>query len=136
MLDDKEMTDFLSRAQIADHSPDLAARIIAGAMASGHASQHRQFAVPQVKQKASFSAWWGALCAQHGQKMAVAAAFGAIAIIMFDPAGKVTQNYVDQKQMAEADRYTVDGMPLLTDVALMEEPDLYLEELVAFNGQG
>lgn len=134
MRDDKELNEFLARVEMPAHSPDLADRIIARAMVQGQAGKQAD-AIVQVKQGGGFTAWWSGMRAQHGQKMAVAAALAAISIIVFDPAGKVTQHYLDQQQLAQADdRYTVDGLPLLMDVALVEEPDLHMEELVAFNG--
>lgn len=133
MRDDKEMNEFLAQVDMPAHSPDLADRIIARAMTQGQAGRQTD-AIVQVKQGRSFGEWWGDMKAHHGQKMAIAAALAFISVIVFDPAGKVTQHYIDEQQLAqaEADPYTVDGLPLLVDVALVEEPDLDMEEVVAF----
>ena len=134
MHDDIEVRNFVLKAQTPQHSPDLQDRIIAAAMASGHEKQHAM--VAQVKQGRSFKEWWQDFGYVHGQKMAAVAILLAVAVIIFDPAGKATQSYIEEKQIVEAERYTVDGIPLLVDVALMEEPDLHMEEVVLFSGQG
>jgi hypothetical protein len=119
----------LSKADIPPHSTDLPDRIIAHAMASQQPVA--------MKTGSGFSTWWGSMKAHHGQKMALAAALAAICIIVFDPAGKITKQYVDQQQMAEAqERYYVDGMPLLADMTLLDEQDLQMEDVVIYAGQG
>lgn len=133
---DKEMQDMLARAEVPPHRDDLADRIVAHALAgnpagasAGHAQVNR---MPQVKQEGSFNRWWHDLRMQHGRKLALAASVAAIAIIVFDPAGRITENYLEQKQVAEAERFTVHGLPLLADVNIIDEPDLKLEEVVEF----
>ena len=129
--EDKEIYDIVSQAEIPTHSVDLPERIIAHAIASQHTQP------PEVKTDAGFSAWWHGMKAQHGQKMAVAAALAAICIIIFNPLGKVTEHYIASRQVANAEeRYYVNGVPLLADLTLMEEQDLRMEEVVIFAGQG
>lgn len=129
--EDKHIQDMLSQMEIPAHSVDLPDRIIAHALAS----QHRQ---PQIiKTGNGFTAWWKGMKAHHGQKMAIAAALAAICIIVFDPAGNLTKQYLANQQVAAAEeRYYVDGVPLLADLTLVEEPDLQMEEVVVFAEQG
>lgn len=130
---DKDIKDMLAQAEIPAHSPDLSERIIATAIASGHAHQHTATSQSAIKQKMGFSEWWANMRAFHGQKMAAAAAMVALAIVVFDPAGKITQHYLDEQKLAEMERYTVDGVPLLMDISVLTEQDLMLEEIVEFS---
>lgn len=133
---DKEMQDMLSRAEVPPHSGDLADRIIAhtlaGNPAGADADQSQGGNVPQAKRQENFSSWWHELRVLHGRKLALAASLAAVAILIFDPAGRITENYLEKKQLAEAERYTVHGVSLLADVAIIDEPDLQLEEVVEF----
>lgn len=133
---DKEMQDMLARAEVPPHSDDLADRIIArvlvGNPAGVGARPKQDHRVPQVKQKENFSLWWHELWAQHGRKLALAASVAAVAILIFDPAGRITENYLEKKQLSDAERYTVQGRPLLADVNIIDEPDLKMEEVVEF----
>ncbi|MCH2546392.1 MAG: hypothetical protein MK052_02115 [Alphaproteobacteria bacterium] len=132
---DQDIKDMLSQVDVPEHSPDLSERIIAKAMASKPAMQHyasSQDAMP-MQAAANDLSWWGKMRAHHGQKMAVAAALAAISIIIFDPAGRMTERYLANQKIAEAERYTVDGIPLLADISLLEETDLYMEEVVVFS---
>jgi hypothetical protein len=131
---DKEMQDMLSRAEVPPHSDDLANRIIANVLASNPAGagDTPPQRMPQVKQKEGFSHWWHEVRALHGRKLALAASVAAVAVIIFDPAGRITENYLENKQVTEAERYTVHGLSLLADVNIIDEPDLKMEEVVEF----
>lgn len=127
MHEDKDMTQFLSRLEVPAHSPDLAERIIAQSLA-----QHP----PQLRQGRGFGSWWAGLRAEHGPKMAVAASVAILGIMIFNPAGKITEHYMAEQHIAEMERYTVDGVPLLADISLLEEQDLQLDEVVVFSENG
>lgn len=129
---DKDIHEMLAQAEIPKHSPDLPQRIVAAAMAEGY---YQHSAASGVKTGHGFSAWWGNLRAHHGPKLAIAASLAAVAIIIFDPAGTLTEHYIAEQEMAaneaEAQRYTVDGVPLLADISLVEEPDLQMDMALA-----
>lgn len=126
--EDNEIHTLLSQVEVPPHSTDLSDRIIAQALATQP---------PMVKTGNGFTAWWGGMRAQHGQKMAIAAALAAICIIVFDPAGKIAKQHMAEQEIADAEeRYYVNGMPLLADVTLLDEPDLQLEDVVIFAEQG
>jgi hypothetical protein len=124
MHKDREMKQFLSRLEVPAHRPDLPERIIARSLAQRPAP---------VRQGGAFTTWWARLRTEHGPKLAVAASVAIVSIVVFDPAGKITAHYIENQQMAEMERYTVDGIPLLADVALMDEQDLRFDDVVSFS---
>lgn len=132
-MTDEDIKTMLSQVNIPAHSPDLSDRIIARAMADSAQQYNR---TPQVKSGNGFSGWWAETKALHGRKLFAGAMAAAIAVMVFDPVGMVAEQYiVPEQQVAQAEeRYTVDGIPLLADISFMEEPDLEMEEVVAFNG--
>lgn len=133
-MTDEDIKAMLSHVNIPAHSPDLSDRIIARAMADGAQQYNR---APQVKTGKGFSGWWEETKALHGRKLFAGAMAAAIAVMVFDPVGMVAEQYIAPEQQVAAtvdERYTVDGIPLLADISFMEEPDLEMEEVVAFNG--
>jgi hypothetical protein len=132
-MTDEDIKTMLSQVNVPAHSPDLPDRIIARAMVDGAQQYNR---APEVKTGTGFSGWWEETKALHGRKLFAGAMAAAIAVMVFDPVGKVAEHYIaPEPQVAQVEeRYTVDGIPLLADISFMEEPDLEMEEVVAFNG--
>lgn len=119
-LTDKDIKEMLQQVEVPAHRPDLPERIIAAATI--------ETAVPpaQIKQQEGFTSWWQQAYRQHGPKIAMAALL-LVAVVILMPAGEPTNEAQPQQQVAtaqpEQDRYTVNGVPLLADISLVEEPD-------------
>lgn len=120
-LTDKDIKAMLQQVEIPAHRPDLPERIIAAATI--------ETAVPpaQIKQQQGFTSWWQRTYRDHGAKIAMAASL-LVAVVIFAPLGDSSSEAQPVQQVAtatqaEQDRYTVNGVPLLADISLVEEPD-------------
>lgn len=123
-LFDKELAAQLQAMTIPAADERFEQRIIAQAMA-----QAGQDTV-QVHQGSGFAAWWNA------PRIAIAAAIAAVALLVLSPVEQFTSTAPQAMQVAQVEeRYTVDGVPLLADVDVLEE-DKYLELAYADLGAG
>lgn len=120
-LTDKDIKEMLQQVEIPAHRPDLPERIIAAATI--------ETAEPpmQIKHQQGFTAWWQQAYHQHGPKVAMAVSL-LVAVVILMPEGESTSQAQPNQQVAmatqgEQDRYTVNGVPLLADISLVEEPD-------------
>lgn len=120
-LTDKDIKEMLQQVEVPAHRPDLPERIIAAATIEAAVSP------AQIKQQQGFTSWWQQAYRQHGSKIAMAASL-LVAVVILMPAGEPTSEAQPAQQVAtatqpEQDRYTVNGVPLLADISLVEEPD-------------
>lgn len=119
-LTDQDIRTMLQQVEIPAHRPDLAERIIAAATVGGVGAQPQQ-----VKQGEGFTAWWQQAYRRYGAGVAMAASL-LVAVMILSPSGQSPSALVEEAQIAVApveESYTINGLPLLADVSLVEEPD-------------
>lgn len=124
---DKELARQLRAMPVPAADERLEARIIQRAMAEGDGPH----AVVQVHRGAGFSTWW------DRPKLALAAAIAAVALLVLSPAEQPAGSSAPVQAAQSDDRYSVDGVPLLADVDVLEEEAYYelaYADLGGYNG--
>ncbi len=123
--DKKEIRDMLSSLPVPEASEGLENRILEAAKREKASQDDHMVHMHDAMHKQARQMYWQI----NGPRYALAASIVALLILLMDPVGLAGEYYIAQK--AE-ERYTVDGVPLLADVEIVEEEFDYvsIEEFV------